>query len=65
MELLAENLRTIDTTDPRPAYLESSNPANDARYARHGFEPVGSISRPDGRAKATKMWREPNPVGSG
>jgi len=58
MKLLADNLRTIDETDPHPAYLESSNPANDARYARHGFRPIGAIERPDGGAKATMMWRE-------
>lgn len=62
MELLAANLKTIDTTDPHPAYLESSNPANDARYERQGFRPIGTIDRPDGQAKATKMWRDANPL---
>lgn len=58
MALLAENLRTIDETDGLPAYLESSNPANDARYAGHGFQPVGEVERPGGGAKGTTMWRD-------
>jgi len=58
MGLLSENLKTIDTTDQLPAYLESSNPANDVRYARNGFRPIGEIERPGGGAKATTMWRD-------
>jgi GNAT superfamily N-acetyltransferase len=57
MGLLAENLRRIDTRG-MAAYLESTNPANDARYARHGFEPLGSFTVPTG-AGVTTMWREP------
>ncbi|HTU15602.1 MAG TPA: GNAT family N-acetyltransferase [Solirubrobacterales bacterium] len=58
MALLAENLERIDAETGAPAYLESSNPANDARYSRQGFRPVGELERPDGGAKATTMWRD-------
>jgi GNAT superfamily N-acetyltransferase len=40
--LLAEALGRCDQ-EHMPAYLESSNPANDAFYRRHGFEPLGVI----------------------
>lgn len=40
------------------AYLESSNPANDGRYARLGFEPVGQFSYPGDGPVVTTMWRE-------
>jgi GNAT superfamily N-acetyltransferase len=39
-----------------PSYLESTNPANDQRYARQGFEPIGQFTTPSG-AKVTTMWR--------
>jgi GNAT superfamily N-acetyltransferase len=58
MALLAENLRLIDA-DGAPAYLESSNPANDARYERIGFRKIGAFSTPDGAHTVTTMWREP------
>jgi GNAT superfamily N-acetyltransferase len=57
MALLAENLAAIDAQG-LPAYLESSNPANDARYERVGFSPVGAFSTPDGSHRVTTMWRE-------
>jgi GNAT superfamily N-acetyltransferase len=56
MELLRQNLATIDA-EAMPAYLESSNPANDARYERLGFRPFGSFDRPDGGMTVTTMWR--------
>jgi hypothetical protein len=40
-----------------PAYLESSNPANNDRYARVGFEPVGEFSYPGNGPLVTTMWR--------
>ena len=58
MALLAENLATIDA-ERVPAYLESSNPANNARYERQGFNQIGSFSRPDGGAQVSTMWRDP------
>ena len=58
MELLAANLARIDD-EGLPAYLESSNPANDERYERVGFERVGEFSTPDGSHTVVTMWREP------
>jgi GNAT superfamily N-acetyltransferase len=59
MSLLAANLAQIDA-ESRPAYLESSNPANDARYERLGFEPRTKFATPEGRHTVTTMWREPS-----
>jgi GNAT superfamily N-acetyltransferase len=42
-----------------PAYLENSNPANEAYYLRFGFETTGEIQLPDGGPKMWPMWREP------
>lgn len=58
MALLAENLAKLDA-EGMPAYLESSNPVNDERYARLGFVRVGEFSTPDGRHTVSTMWREP------
>jgi GNAT superfamily N-acetyltransferase len=58
MALLEESLARIDA-EGAPAYLESSNPANDRRYERVGFRPVGGFSTPDGAHTITTMWREP------
>lgn len=57
MALLADNLVMIDT-ERAPAYLESSNPANDARYESQGFHPIGGFERPGGGAPVTTMWRD-------
>ena len=40
-----------------PAYLESSNSANDPRYERLGFERVGGFTRPDEAVSVSTMWR--------
>jgi GNAT superfamily N-acetyltransferase len=58
MALLADNLATIDA-EGVPAYLESSNPENDPRYERLGFERLGTFERPDGQLTCSTMWREP------
>jgi GNAT superfamily N-acetyltransferase len=58
MSLLAHNLAKIDS-EGMPAYLESSNPENDRRYERLGFERVGEFERPDGGLTCSTMWREP------
>jgi ribosomal protein S18 acetylase RimI-like enzyme len=58
MHLLSHNLRLIDA-EGACAYLESSNPRNDARYERLGFERVGAFSTPDGAHTAATMWRRP------
>jgi ribosomal protein S18 acetylase RimI-like enzyme len=57
MALLAENLRRIDR-EHMPAYLESSNAANNHRYERHGFAKVGEFYPPGSRQPVTTMWRE-------
>ncbi len=59
--LLAENLARIDGLG-MPAYLESSNPANQARYERLGFEQIGEFSTPDASRVVATMWREPRPA---
>src|SRR4051794_20249030 len=61
MALLADNLARIDEQG-MPAYLESSNPANDARYEAVGFEAVGSFTTPDGQHVVSTMWRDPHPA---
>jgi hypothetical protein len=50
------DLALIDA-DGFPAYLESSNPANNHRYAGVGFEEVGEFSYPGGDPVVTTMWR--------
>jgi GNAT superfamily N-acetyltransferase len=58
MALLRENLDLIDA-EGLPAYLESSNPANDTRYEGVGFRKVGAFTTPDGARTVATMWREP------
>jgi GNAT superfamily N-acetyltransferase len=43
----------------QPVYLESTNPDNNRRYERHGFEPRTHFRTPDERHVVTTMWREP------
>ncbi len=57
MRLLAENLREIDALSA-PSYLESSNPANDAKYERMGYRRHGRIELPSGLS-ITTFWRDP------
>lgn len=56
--LLAPVLERCDR-EGVPAYLENSNPSNEAFYARLGFVPRGSISLPKGAPPLTPMWRDP------
>lgn len=56
MWLLAHDLALIDA-EHRAAYLESSNPANDDRYRKLGFEQLGEFSYPGGGPVVTTMWR--------
>ena len=56
MALLAHTLELIDL-EGLPAYLESSNPANDGRYASVGFKAIGHFSYPGGHPVVTTMWR--------
>jgi len=54
--LLAADLSEWDALGI-PTYLESSNPANDHRYVRAGFEPVGQFEAVRDDARVTAMWR--------
>jgi ribosomal protein S18 acetylase RimI-like enzyme len=57
MRLLAENLGRIDA-EHMASYLESSNPANNRRYERLGFEAVGEFHPPARESSPlTTMWR--------
>ncbi len=56
MGMLARDLELIDA-EGFPAYLESSNPANNRRYAMLGFEPIGEFSYPRNGPRVTTMWR--------
>ena len=55
--LLAANLADWDAGGV-PAYLESTNPGNDHRYARAGFRPIGGFDTVRDRARVTAMWRD-------
>jgi GNAT superfamily N-acetyltransferase len=57
MALLEQNLAAIDA-EGMPAYLESSNPANDPRYESRGFRRVGEFNRPDEELTVATMWRD-------
>jgi GNAT superfamily N-acetyltransferase len=56
MSLLADDLGRLDELH-LPAWLESTNPANDARYRSVGFEPVGAFRTVDEQCVITTMWR--------
>jgi GNAT superfamily N-acetyltransferase len=58
MDLLRANLTEWDATGT-PTYLESSNPANNQRYADVGFRPRTEFRYPGGGPAITTMWREP------
>jgi GNAT superfamily N-acetyltransferase len=58
MALLKENLTRVDA-QRMPAYLESTNPANNPRYESLGFRPVSSFQAPRNGPTVTGMWREP------
>jgi GNAT superfamily N-acetyltransferase len=60
--LLADNLRLVDE-ERMPVYLEASNPANVALYARYGFVEVGAIELPGGVPTVPTMWRPARPAG--
>jgi len=59
MALLEECLEAVDAARS-PAYLESTNPANDRRYMRRGFEPRERIRLAGGQV-VTTMWRPARP----
>jgi GNAT superfamily N-acetyltransferase len=57
MALLARDLERIDA-EHMPAYLESTNAANNPRYESAGFRAVGAFSSPGGEVTVTTMWRD-------
>lgn len=57
MALLRENLEMVDA-EHMPAYLESTNPVNVARYESVGFAKVGEFTLPGGGPTVDTMWRE-------
>ena len=56
-QLLAMDLAAWDAQDV-PAYLESTNPANDHRYKRAGFHRIGGFRAVLDDAPVTAMWRD-------
>jgi ribosomal protein S18 acetylase RimI-like enzyme len=56
MQLLRETLARIDAMH-QPAYLESTNPVNLARYESVGFRRFGEFQLPAGGPVVTTMWR--------
>ncbi len=58
MGLLAANLAQIDELE-MPAYLESSNRANDHRYARHGFVEVAEFAAPPASPRSPACGASP------
>lgn len=56
MGLLRSSLAILDERGT-PSYLESSNPANDARYAAHGYVRRGRFDAPGGGPTVSTMWR--------
>ncbi len=60
--LLAANLASWDRAGV-PSYLESTNPANDHRYARAGFRSIGGFETVVDGAWVNAMWRNVGGVG--
>jgi GNAT superfamily N-acetyltransferase len=58
MGLLAELVGQADR-EAHPTYLESTNPANNKRYERLGFEARSRFRTPDDLHTVTTMWRDP------
>ena len=56
-QLLAENLVRFDA-EGVPAFLESSNPANNHRYERAGFHTIGGFDAVLNDAHVSTMWRD-------
>ncbi len=61
MQLLSENLALIDR-EGVASYLESTNPANVARYESVGFRLVDSFTLPADGPTVDTMWREARPA---
>ena len=55
--LVRENLAEFDRQGI-PAYLESTNPANDHRYERLGFTKIGALEGYEPGSIISTMWRD-------
>jgi ribosomal protein S18 acetylase RimI-like enzyme len=55
-QLLAESVAHFSSAG-HPAYLESTNPANNHRYERAGFSTIGGFTSVLDAAPITTMWR--------
>ena len=55
--LLAESLARFDAAG-LPTYLESTNPANDHRDRRAGYERIGEFATPHTGSPVARMWRD-------
>ena len=60
VSVLEHNLALIDALH-MPAYLESSNPRNEPRYERLGWEVSGQFLAADDGPPLTQMWRPARP----
>ena len=58
MALLDEVCTEADR-ELKPVYLESTNPGNNHRYERHGFQRRKDFWTPDKQRVVTTMWRDP------
>jgi GNAT superfamily N-acetyltransferase len=58
IDLLSSRLAELDALG-EPSLLESSNPANNARYAGLGYEQIDEFSAPSGGPPVAVMWRAP------
>jgi len=56
IRLLTETLARVDA-EGMPGYLESTNPANNARYERLGFDVTGRFEGYTTGSVVTTMWR--------
>ena len=55
--LLAASLARFDAAGI-PTYLESTNPVNDHRYLRAGYERIGEFASPHTGSPIARMWRD-------
>jgi GNAT superfamily N-acetyltransferase len=60
VSVLEHNLALVDATH-MPAYLESSNPRNEPRYGRLGWQAIGKFDAGDDGPPITQMWRPARP----
>jgi len=57
---LLDELSARADREGHPVYLESTNPDNNHRYERHGFERRTDFWTPNEERVVTTMWRDPH-----